>query len=70
MSKDSFALPPNKIWYCYYSDHPLYRSAPEYLGVTRRQTQRFVADGKLGGVRLGAMTLFSQEQLDQFIASR
>jgi len=46
-----------------------YDTAPDYLGISRRATQRLVADHKIGVTRLGNRTLFSQEQLDAYIAA-
>ncbi|MBG6238207.1 excisionase family DNA binding protein [Mycetocola sp. CAN_C7] len=45
-----------------------YDSGSEYLGISRRAMQRLVADHKIGYTKLGLRTLFSQEQLEQFIA--
>lgn len=44
-----------------------YDTGCAYLGITRRQLQRIVADHKIGVTRLGLRTLFSQEQLDAYV---
>ena len=60
---------PGRTWYCYDGDDPAYLDGPAYLGISKRQMQRLVTDGKIGYTRLGLRTLFSQEQLDAYIAS-
>jgi excisionase family DNA binding protein len=44
-----------------------YDTGATYLGVTKRQLQRLVADHKIGHTRLGLRTLFSQGQLDDYV---
>lgn len=46
-----------------------YESGSVYLGITVRALQRLVSDKKIGCTRLGKRTLFSQSQLDEFIAA-
>lgn len=46
-----------------------YESGSEYLGISVRALQRLVRDKKIGCTRLGKRTLFSQPQLDEFIAA-
>lgn len=45
-----------------------YETAPDYLGCSKRQLQRWVQQKRIGHTRLGNSTLFSHEQLDEFIA--
>jgi len=45
-----------------------YDTGSSYLGVSKRQLQRLVADRKIGHTRLGLRTLFSQAQLDDYVA--
>jgi len=46
-----------------------YDAGSRYLGVSKRQLQRLVADRKIGHTRLGLRTLFSQAQLDDYVAA-
>lgn len=46
-----------------------YDTGSDYLGITRRQLQRLVTGRKIGCTRLGLRTLFSQAQLDDYVAS-
>ena len=46
-----------------------YESGSAYLGVNVRALQRLVREKKIGHTRLGLRTLFSQEQLDEYIAA-
>lgn len=62
------SIPAPRVWYAYRAD-ATHLSAPDYLGCTLRQTQRLVADHKIAYTRLGLATLFSQEQLDEYLAS-
>jgi excisionase family DNA binding protein len=45
-----------------------YESGSAYLGVSVRALQRLVREKKIGCTRLGKRTLFSQDQLDDYIA--
>ena len=46
-----------------------YESGSAYLGVSVRALQRLVREKKIGCTRLGKRTLFSQDQLDNYIAA-
>jgi len=46
-----------------------YESGSTYLGISVRALQRLVRAKKIGCTRLGKRTLFSQSQLDEFIAA-
>lgn len=46
-----------------------YDTGATYLGITKRQLQRLVTDRKIGHTRLGLRTLFSQGQLDDYVAA-
>lgn len=46
-----------------------YESGSSYLGVSVRALQRLVREKKIGCTRLGKRTLFSQDQLDEYIAA-
>jgi excisionase family DNA binding protein len=46
-----------------------YESGSSYLGVSVRALQRLVREKKIGCTRLGKRTLFSQDQLDEYVAA-
>ena len=45
-----------------------YPTAAAYLDISVRALHRLVADGRIGYTRLGRSTLFSYEQLDEYVA--
>lgn len=53
------------------NDYTFYtrKEAADMLGATERQIERWVAQGRLGYVRMGNRTLHTPEQIDAFVAA-